>query len=129
MFSGNDRVSVPSSLPEDAFYAKVEDALSALGRVKVSKSGHITVDVKEGLKSFLTDVTADGTVRKKGDGYEVAVSYSLAPSVVNWVLAIVLFLLTCVGVVIIAVPALEKGKVAKAVTNALNDLEEVADAK
>ena len=129
MFSGNDHVSVPSSLAEDAFYAKVEDALSALGRVKVSKSGNITVDVKEGLKSFLSDVTIDGTVRKKGDGYEVAVSYSLAPSVVNWVLAIVLFLATCVGVIIIAVPAMEKGKVAKAVTNALNDLEEVADAK
>lgn len=129
MFSGNDRVSVPSSLPEDAFHAKVEDALSTLGRVKIGKGGRITVDVKEGLKSFLTDVSMDGTVRKKGDGYEVAVSYSLAPSVVNWILAVVLFLMTCVGVIIIAVPAMEKGKVAKAVTNALNDLEEVAEAR
>src|SRR4029078_984273 len=107
----DDRVSVASSLSEDAFYAKVEDALSALGRAKVSKSGNISVDAKEGLKSFLTDVSIDGTVRKKADGYDVAVSYSLSPSVVNWVLAIVLFLFTCIGVGIIAVPGREKGKV------------------
>ena len=75
----------------------------------------------------LVDLSA--SVRKKADGYDVAVSYSLSPSVVNWILAIVLFLFTCIGVIIIAVPAMEKGKVAKAVTNALNDLDDQAAAK
>ncbi len=127
MFKGEQSTSIASNLSEEQFYEKVQSELGTLGRVKVSKKGDISIEAKESLKSFLTDITMDGSIKKRSNGeYEVVVSYSLAPSVINWVAAVVLFITTCFGAAIVLVPMLEKGKVDKAAKDALRDLEETA---
>lgn len=65
-----------------------------------------------------------GQIRKHSDGTEVSIAYNCSPSVTTWILAVVLFLVTCLGALIILVPMGEKSKVAKSVRGTLLDLEE-----
>lgn len=85
---------------------------------------NISLDVKSGLKSFLSEVRAEGTVRKKSRGYEIEVSYALSPSAANWILAVVLFCFTLFGAAIILFPMIEKDKVGRAIRRAFDDLED-----
>jgi hypothetical protein len=125
MFSGVEVVTVASNLSEDAFEDALKDTLRSLGRVSINSRGSLDIDPRDGIKSFLTDVSIEGTVRrKKNNDYEVSITYSCSPTVINWVLAVLLFLCTMVGAVIILVPLLEKDKVGKAVKRALNELED-----
>lgn len=127
MFSGVEVVTIASTLSEDAFEDAMKDNLRSLGRVSINSRGSLDIDAREGLKSFLTDVSMEGTVRKKkNNDYEVSITYSCSPTVINWVLAVLLFLCTVVGAIIVLVPLLEKDKVGKAVKKALNDLEDAA---
>jgi hypothetical protein len=125
MFSGVEVVTIPSNLSEDAFEDAMTDSLRSLGRVTVNSRGSLDIEARDGIKSFLTDVSMEGTVRrKKNNDYEVSLTYTCSPSVMNWVLAILLFLCTMIGAVIILVPLLEKDKVGKAVKRALTELED-----
>ncbi len=125
MFSGVEVVTIASTLSEDAFEDAMKDNLRSLGRVSINSRGSLDIDAREGLKSFLTDVSMEGTVRKKKtNDYEVSITYSCSPTVINWVLAVLLFLCAVFGAIIILVPLLEKDKVGKAVKKALNDLED-----
>jgi hypothetical protein len=125
MFSGVEVVTVTSNLSEDAFEDALKDTLRSLGRVSINSRGSLDIDPRDGIKSFLTDVSMEGTVRrKKNNDYEVSITYSCSPTVINWVLAVLLFLCTMIGAVIILVPLLEKDKVGKAVKRALNELED-----
>jgi len=127
MFTGDEVVTVRGDLPEDKFHEVAEDALGALGDVRVDDRGGVRIKPREGLKSFLTDVSMDGSIRRrKNNDYEVTVSYSCSPTTANWVLAVVLFLCTFFGALLILAPLLEKDKVAKAVKRALEDLEDAA---
>ena len=125
MFTGDEVITVPGDLPEEKFQAVLVDALGVLGRVRIDDRGGLRIDPREGLKSFLTDVTMDGDVRRrKNNDYEVTISYSCSPTTANWILAVVLFLCTFFGAAIVLVPLLEKDKVSKAVKRALEDLED-----
>jgi hypothetical protein len=125
MFSGEDVIDIHSTLPEAEFHEKVEEALRSLGRVRIGKRGELTIEPRNSLKSFLTEVTLEGTIReKRKDDYEVALFFDCSPSVVNWILTIVLFFTTCIGVVVVFAPLMEKGKIKKTIGRALDDLED-----
>jgi hypothetical protein len=130
MFTGDEVVTVPGHLPEDQFQKLLEDELGVLGRVRIDDRGGLRIEPREGLKSFLTDVTMEGDVRRrKNNDYEVTITYTCSPTTANWVLAVVLFLCTFFGAAIVLVPLLEKGKVSKAVSRALADLEDATTSR
>ena len=54
----------------------------------------------------------------------MTITYTCSPTTANWVLAVLLFLCTFFGAAIVLVPLLDKGKVSKAVSRALADLED-----
>ncbi len=126
MFGGVEVVTIPSTLSEDAFEEAMKDSLRSLGRVSVNSRGDLDIEAREGLKSTFTDVSMEGTVRrKKNNDYEVDITYTCSPTSTLWILAVVLALLVClIGGAIILMPLLEKDKVAKAVRRALRDLED-----
>jgi len=127
MFNGEQSTSIASDLPEEQFYQRVEQSLKKLGRVKISSKGSISIEPKDSIMmmGFLTDAKMDGSVKKRSNGeYEIVVNYSLAPSMLNWILAVVLFCTTVVGAAIIIAPLIEKSKFDSAVKDAFRDLEE-----
>jgi len=127
MFKGEQSTSIASSLPEDQFYERVENELSKLGRVKVSSKGSITIEPKDSIKmlGFMTDATMDGSIKKKSNGdYSVIVNYDLSPSVLNWIITIVLFCTTLFGAIVLLAPLIEKSKFDAAIKDAFRDLEE-----
>lgn len=124
MFKGEEVAHLPPGLPESVVNQRIEDALGELGRVRIDKRGDIFIEPRDKFGSFLTEVTMTGRIRRHSDGDEVSIAYNCAPSVTNWILAVVLFLVTCFGALIILVPMGEKSKVAKSVRGTLLDLEE-----
>jgi len=127
MFKGEQSTSIASSLPEDQFYERVENELSKLGRVKVSSKGSFTIEPKDSIKTlgFMTDATMDGSIKKKSNGeYSIIVNYDLSPSVLNWIITVVLFCTTLFGAIVVLAPLIEKGKFDSAIKDAFRDLEE-----
>jgi hypothetical protein len=128
MFRGETAVELTTRLPAEGLYAKVEEALSDLGRARVDRRGGLTVGPTVMLGSSLTDVVVDGTVRPLGDGgYDVVVRYDCRPTTGCWVLAGALFVFTFFGALVVLVPLMDKKKVARRVEQALARLEDVAD--
>jgi hypothetical protein len=125
MFVGEEQVSIVTDMTVDEFYDKVRQILEErLGAVEISRRGELYIRPSGSLVSFLSDVKFHGSVTKTKDGYRVWIKYTLSPSTACWVLGVVLFFCTLIGVAIIFVPALEKSKVANAVNNALRILRE-----
>jgi hypothetical protein len=122
MFKGTETTRVTSSAPEDQVYAKIEEGLRDLGSVKVSKSGTITIDPAPGLSSFHSSTVASGLVTKEGNDYVVKIDYDCSPTPVNWIISVVLFCLTGIGVLFFLITLLQKGTVATAVQNAFNTI-------
>ncbi len=128
MFSGETAVELTTPLTGEAFHARVEEALSGLGRARVDRRGGLTIAPNPSFGSFLTEVQFDGTVRQlAGGGYDVAVRHTCKPTAACWVIAAVLLVTTLGGAGIILVPLIEKKQVANRVRQALTRLEDVAD--
>jgi hypothetical protein len=122
MFGGSETTRVTSSAPEDQVYAKIEEGLRDLGSVKVSKAGTITIDPSPSLSSFHTATVASGQVTKEGNDYVVSIKYDCSPTPVNWIISVVLFCLTGIGVLFFLISIVQKGTVSSAVQNAFNQL-------
>jgi hypothetical protein len=123
MFKGTETTRVTSSAPEDQVYAKIEEGLKDLGSVRVSKSGAITIDANKSLSNIVTDVSLSGHVTKGAGGdYAVTIDYNCAPSMVNWIISVLLFLGTCAGGLFFLVSLLQKGSTASAVQSAFSTL-------
>ena len=122
MFKGTETTRVSSAAPEDQVYAKIEEGLRDLGSVKVSKSGTITIDAAPSLSSFHSATVASGLVTKEGNDYVVKIDYDCSPTPVNWIISVVLFCLTGIGVLFFLITLLQKGTVSTAVQNAFNTL-------
>jgi hypothetical protein len=127
MFKGTETTRITSSGPEDQVYHKIEEGLRDLGSVKVSKSGAITIDANKSLSNIVTDVVLSGKVTKEAGGeYAVTIDYDCSPSMINWVISVVLFLATCAGGLFFLVSILQKGTVSSAVQNAFNTVKSKA---
>jgi len=124
VFKGEEVVRLPPGLTGERLREKVEEVLSALGRTRVEERGLISIEPREKLGSFLTEVSMEGSLRPRSNGHEVSVSYECKPTVANWVISGILLLTTCVGGAVILVPLQAKSSVGKAVRSALADLED-----
>jgi hypothetical protein len=123
MFGGSETTRVTSSAPEDQVYSQIESGLKDLGSVKVSKAGTITIDPAPNLSSFHSATTVNGQVTKQAGGeYEVKINYDVSPTPVNWIISVVLFCLTGIGVLFFLISLLQKSTDATAIQNALNQL-------
>jgi len=49
----------------------------------------IAIEPRDKFGSFLTEVTMEGGLRKRSDGYDVSISYASKPTVVNWIIIVV----------------------------------------
>jgi hypothetical protein len=127
MFSGEERASFTTELAEAEFHYKVQEALEPLGEVDVSDDGDISIAPKASLVSFLSTVTITGQVKSTDDGYKVSVEFSVAPSALCWVGAIVLgcFILPPFGFLLLAAPLLlDKPNVVTAAKKGLGELKD-----
>ncbi|HEX4612565.1 MAG TPA: hypothetical protein VH092_30505 [Urbifossiella sp.] len=125
MFRGDAAVTFTTAKPDAEVATGVAEALAPLGRVKIDKKGIIEIEPAAKLTSFLTDVTVEGTLRKKaGGGYEVVIEFDCKPTLANWLIAGFGTLFLCVGFVVVFVPLGDKKKVGKAVRGALRDVED-----
>ena len=124
MFKGEDSVNIVSKLADEDLYGAIEDALSRLGQVSVSDRGSIEISSGK-FGNFATEVELAGKVRKRrreGD-YSVGIDYSVKPSGLCWVIAILGFLFCLIGPLILIMPLMAKGEVANSIKKALGDLE------
>ncbi|MSQ93276.1 MAG: hypothetical protein EXR98_01825 [Gemmataceae bacterium] len=127
MFGGEEQATIETSLDEREFGKRVCDALDLLGRVNFRESGVIDISPKAALVSFMSTLTIDTRIRQTDGGFKVSLQYTLAPSGALWVIAGLLLLFTCIsGAIIIAPLVIDKPNVARAVENALRDLEDAA---
>ena len=125
MFSGDDRAAITTEMPEEQFYEKVQEMPEPLGDIEVSDSGAISISPKSSLVSFLSTLSISGKVKSTDDGFKVEIEYSVAPSVITWIIAIALFCTTVLGVAVIVVPlVLDKPNVQKAVEKGLRNLKD-----
>lgn len=69
MFKGEETIHLPVDLPETQVNEKIEEVFGELGRVRVDKRGGITIEPRDKFGSFLTEVTMEGHLRKRSDGY------------------------------------------------------------
>ena len=124
MFKGEESITLSTTQPEAAVQKKVEEALSVLGRVKIDKRGGIEIAPKAKFTTTFTDVTMEGSLRKRGDGYDLAIEYACKPTIVTWLIVVLGTLTLFFGWLAIFVPMSAKKKVGKAVEGALMDLED-----
>jgi hypothetical protein len=126
MFKGEETIVVVSSDPIEKVYDKVEESLSELGRVTISKKGSVSLEPKAKYSNIFTDVTMEASVKKlkKPDEYEVSVAYNCAPSAITWIVAIVGTFTICIGFLAILLPMTQKSTVERDVKRVLASLEE-----
>jgi hypothetical protein len=130
MFNGEERVTISTDLPAEAFDEKIQEALESLGQVEISKGGGIVIFLKTSMVSFFSTASVTGKIKATDDGYKVNVEYSIAPSAACWVLAVLLFCFSLVGGGIIFVPLIiDKPNIARAVESTLRDLKDSFDTK
>jgi hypothetical protein len=130
MFNGDERTAITTTVSEEDFEKKAQEAFEPLGEMDLSGGGSFTIAPKASLVSFFSTVTITGKIKQSDDGYQVSVQYAVAPSPACWILAIALFCFTLFGAAIIIAPLLiDKPTVAKAVENALRDLKDAVGAK
>jgi hypothetical protein len=125
MFKGESSVKFQTTDPTPKILESVEESLERLGKVSINNKGTISVSPKDKLHSFLTDTTLEGKFEKgrKPNEYSVTLSYSCAPSVVNWLIIIGGTLFICVGWVAIFETVVKKGTVGKEIQATLEELE------
>jgi hypothetical protein len=122
MFAGTETTRVTSSAPEEQVYAKIEDGLQDLGSVKISKTGHISIDPAPTLSSFHTVTTVSGRVTKDDDEYVIKIDYDCNPTPTSWIISVVLGLcvLYGIGFGFFLIALLQQSTVKKAIQNALD---------
>jgi hypothetical protein len=125
MFKGESSVKFHTSDPTPKILESVEESLERLGKVSISNKGLITISPKDKFHSVLTDTTIEGKFEKgrKPNEYSVTLSYSCAPSVLNWAVMVIGTLSLCIGWVAIFETIMKKGVVSKELQAALSDLE------
>ena len=90
MFHGDQSATVTSDEAAEAVYAKVGEALEALGQVSVSdKTGNMTIVPASRFSNPLSETSMESSVKpRSGSGeYKVFISFNVKPTVLAWVIA------------------------------------------
>jgi hypothetical protein len=129
MFSGEDSIRIRADLSEEELEAIIEDAFDRLGRVRFGRRGSFFVSARRFEDSFSTTrITGDLLQRKNGE-WRLSVNYTVNPSALCWVIAIVGILFLVAGVLIMLVPNSTKNDVQRAVYRALRDARDDAETR
>jgi len=114
-------MTIATSKPEEEVYKEIEEALSPMGQVSVSRKGAINLNPKSKFGNFLSEVALiEGHVRKRKDGesYDVTLNYAVKATLWCWILAFLFLYLA--GPLLLLIPhKLVKGNLQKALEKAL----------
>src|SRR5262249_32355697 len=98
-----------------------------VGRVRFGKRGSFSVSAGRFESSFATaQITGDISQRKDGE-WRLTVNYTVNPSALCWVIAVVGMLFLVAGVLILLVPNSTKNDVQRLVHRALRDVRDDAE--
>lgn len=122
MFSGEESVRIRSDLPREKLADLIEETLDQLGVVESFGRGEFEVSASR-FQSFATKVNVTGDLskgRKEGE-WILRINYSVQPTALCWVIAIVGFFLCFFGPLILLMPFLAKSEVQRAIERAVRD--------
>lgn len=122
--SGDESVKFEWAGEAAALYDRVEDELSSLGDVHVSKGGTIDISPRSSLRGTLVDVKLEGDVRRKGDTATVTVYYTCSLSSTGMVILVLGLLFFLLGLIVLIAPGMHRPKVESAVRRALRGIED-----
>src|SRR4051812_24322693 len=85
-------VTITTKKSEEEVFKQIEDSLSQIGQVSVTKKGSINITPKSKYNGFAATTSMEGSVRRKRDTdqYDVTVTYKVMPSVAAWVITVLL---------------------------------------
>ncbi len=121
MFYSEEFTRFHTNLPPSKIVATIEEVFERIGRVEFFDRGEFEVSSSK-FRSFATDVTVNGKLskgRKEGE-WSLRIEYSVKPSPLCWVIAIV-GLLFLIGPIIFITPFLAKSEVQRAVERTVRD--------
>jgi hypothetical protein len=130
MFSGEDSVRIKSNLGEEELEEIIENALDRLGRVRFGRRGDFTVSTRRFESSFATtELYGRLSKGRKSGEWRLSVNYTVNPSALCWVIAVLGFLFFVIGVLILLVPHNTKTEVERIVSNAIRDARDDVEEK
>ena len=122
MFSGEESVRIRSDLPREELEDAVADSLDRLGDVKFTRGNEFRVRTKR-FDSAMSTVTIDGELRKgrKEGEWTLTLFYTVKPTPLCWVIAIVGFIFFVIGPLIFLIPYSAQNDVKRKVLRAARD--------
>lgn len=122
MFSGEESIRLRSKLSGEEIETFIEDALDPLGRVEFLRRGSFEVRARRFETSFATAEIHGRLVKGRNEGeWRLIVNFTVRPSALCWVLAILGLIFTIFGVLILLVPQSTKNDVEREVARAIRD--------
>src|SRR5437762_2157964 len=123
MFAGKKVVRFWTELSEATVVPRVRAALEALGRVSIDRDGSIDIEPRAGFRSPLTETAMGGRLSRRGNEFEVRITFTCAPTGAAWAIVAVGTPLLLLGWLALLAPLSARGRVARAVRQALHDAE------
>lgn len=101
-----EATKITSTQPIETVFKQIEDSLSQVGQVSITKKGIISLNPKGKYSSFLSTADAiEGSVRLKREGeYDVTISYNTKATIMCWIIGIIGGLSMLVPAAVFAVP-------------------------
>lgn len=128
-YNNEDSVRFGSSASRADLERMIEDVVGRLGHVMFVGRGEFEV-VGNRFRSFATDVRMAGQLYRgrREDEWTLSISFSVQPSAVCWVIAILGFLFILIGPLILIIPFTAKGNIQNAVSRTLREVRHEAEA-
>ena len=128
MFNGEEYVRVRSRLPVGDITDVIEDSIGRVGPVEFLDGGHFKVGTRR-FRSALSEVSIRGELveSRRAGRYALYVRYSVSPSVLCWIVAVIGFFAILIGPLVLLLPLKARNDVQRAVANALREVRHEAE--
>jgi|LakMenE18May11ns_1017448.scaffolds.fasta_scaffold9331096_1 hypothetical protein len=82
---------INSKQPVEVVFKQIEDSLTQLGQVSITKKGILNLNPKSKYSGFLTVANPmEGSVREKGgEAYDVTINYGTKATIACWLIAVI----------------------------------------
>lgn len=127
MFKGEESITFTTTKPQEAIASTIEECLQRFGKVSVSKKGAIDIEPRSKYKTTFSEVVFEGSMeqsKKTPQQWSVTLSYSVKPTILCWIVAVIGTTAVCLGFLVLLVPYMAKGKIQQEVIKALHTLED-----
>jgi hypothetical protein len=97
---------IHTAKPIEVVYKQIEDSLTQIGQVSITKKGLLSLHPKSKYSGFLTEASLiEGSVRQKGDdAHDVSINYGTKATISCWLIAIIGGLCLLIPAAILLVP-------------------------